>query len=100
MQKLYEAENMLEAQLLSDYLAANHIQNMISGVYLQGAMGELPLDARPRILVADDGDMAIAQKRLAEFFATHDSPQPWYCAHCGEKQPSSFDICWHCGNAR
>ena len=100
MIKIYEAENTFDAQLISDYLQARGIKVMVSGMYLQGAMGELPVDARPAIHIYDERDKTLALKIIREILPEASDQGEWRCPKCGEVQPNSFDVCWACGEGR
>ena len=54
MQRVYEPENLLEAQMLVDMLAAEGIEAFIQGAHLVGAVGELPVCGLLALLVADE----------------------------------------------
>jgi len=50
---VYEAENIIDANLLKNALEAEDIQAFVSGQYLTGAAGELPALALVKVMVAD-----------------------------------------------
>jgi hypothetical protein len=43
MQRIYEPQDMQEAEMLVGMLASEGISSHVSGRYLQGGMGELPV---------------------------------------------------------
>jgi len=45
-----------------------------------------------------DADWARARRLLAAPPAG--AGAAWTCARCGEDNPGSFDLCWHCGAGR
>ncbi|WP_341707078.1 DUF2007 domain-containing protein [Halopseudomonas sp.] len=54
MQCIYHPADLAEATLLSAVLADHHIRCHISGGYLQGAIGDLPVHDLLGIWVADE----------------------------------------------
>jgi hypothetical protein len=103
MQRLYEARDRIEAQLLVDYLAAYGIRAIVLGDYLSGAAGELPALSFPAVWVVEDRDLNIAQRRLAEFLEHPDGPAArpdWVCPACRAEVEGGFEVCWRCGAPR
>ena len=103
MQRLYEARDRIEAQLLVDYLSGYHIPAVILGDYLSGAAGELPALIFPAVWVLEDRDLEVAQRRLGEFlerFEEGRTRSDWSCPRCGADVEGAFDVCWHCGRPR
>ncbi|AUB79826.1 DUF2007 domain-containing protein [Candidatus Thiodictyon syntrophicum] len=102
MQRLYQAANRIEAQLLLDLLARHRIDAAVFGDYLAGAAGELPADILPTLWLTDERDLARARQLLTDFL----NPPPaapaadWDCPACGEQVEGDFDLCWNCGRAR
>ena len=60
MKAVYEAENILDANLAKGLLAQAHIPAVIKGEYLQGGLGDLPACGLMTVLVNDE-DEALAQ---------------------------------------
>lgn len=54
MKIIYSPVNAVEARLLQDILQQEGITTYISGEYLQGGMGELPVMGLINLLVEDD----------------------------------------------
>lgn len=100
MQKLYEARDALQAQLLHDHLASHHIQSVVLGDYLSGAAGELPAINFPAVWLLEDRDLDRARQLLAEFLAAPPPGPDWRCPGCGAEVEGSFDLCWQCGLPR
>jgi hypothetical protein len=103
VQKLYEAADRVEAQLLIDHLAARRIRAVMLGDYLSGAAGDLPALMFPTVWLIDDDDLALASRCLAEFHArfTLDIDRPgWRCPSCGTELEGQFALCWRCGAPR
>lgn len=102
MQKLYEARDSLEAQLLKDRLRIRHIPAVVLGDGLIGGAGELPAMIFPTVWVVEDRDLDPARRVLAEFLAPPPSSDAdaWVCPNCGERVDPGFDLCWQCGTPR
>ena len=103
MQKLYEASDSLEAQLLKDRLQAQHIPAVVLGDGLLGGAGELPAMVFPTVWVVESRDLVPARRVLAEFLSARhadSADQAWRCPGCGERVDAEFDLCWQCGTAR
>ncbi len=71
MQRVYEPQDLLEAQLLIGMLASEGIEAHLTGRDLMGAIGELPVGGLLGLLV--DNPQA-AQAR--ELIATYNAAQP------------------------
>ncbi|MGD2019438.1 MAG: DUF2007 domain-containing protein [Thiohalocapsa sp.] len=102
MQRLYQAGNRIEAQLLSDFLERHLVDNTILGDYLSGAMGELPADIYPSVCIVHDEDLDRARELLQRFLddQRREPTRSWVCHGCGELVDGSFDLCWRCGDER
>nr|WP_207143687.1 DUF2007 domain-containing protein [Thiococcus pfennigii] len=102
VQRLYEARDRIEAQLLVDLLGRHRIGAAIFGDYLAGAAGELPAGIWPTVWVLDEADLGRARALLAQFLAAADRPPgpDWVCPGCGERLEDSFELCWRCGRPR
>ena len=83
MRVVYEAENIIDANLLKNALAAEGIDAFVSGQYLIGAAGELPALALVKVMVADidwPRARAIAEAldaELAEHRAAPETDDGW-----------------------
>ncbi len=103
MQKLYEAADRIEAQILKDHLLAEGVEAVILGDYLSGGMGELPANIYPEVWVLDAKDMVKAQQLLGDFTNHHleeAENSDWCCINCGEMVDKGFDVCWKCATPR
>ena len=102
MQHVYQAANLLDAQLVQDALQDGGIEATINGAYLSGAIGELPADATPSVWVINAGDAARARTIISELLDDDASGAggEWNCSDCGERSSASFQFCWKCGAAR
>ncbi|MGD2082152.1 MAG: DUF2007 domain-containing protein [Chromatiales bacterium] len=103
MQRLYEARDRIEAQLLVDHLGAYGIRAVILGDYLSGAAGELSALVFPAVWLVEDRDLGVARRRLEEFLERLErapARADWVCPACGTELEGAFDVCWHCGRPR
>lgn len=98
MRDVYEADSLHQAQLLVDRLREVGIKTVIRNEFLQGALGELPLTARPVVTIVNDADFARASDETRQFEAAYQGPTgpDQHCAHCGEQSPGNFQVCWRC----
>ena len=101
MPPIYTAADPLEAELLRAYLAAHGIVTDILGGGLWSARGELQVDAYPRLLLRDDADEVAARTLLQRYEQRGRTAggADWRC-DCGERSPTSFEVCWSCGRER
>ena len=103
MYRLYESQDVIEAQLLVDYLASSHILATLLGHYQTGAAGELSAQNFPGVWLFEARDRARAEALLQEFLQHREkSPggEAWQCPQCGTTLEASFDLCWQCGTGR
>lgn len=102
MHKIYEAANLIDAELVAQMLRMHGIQVVTEGWYRQGALGELPVNATPTLWVAD-AEVERARSLLEQHWqwcAAQAAQKDWVCVHCGESVPASMASCWACGEAR
>ncbi len=66
MQPIYTAKDILEAHILKGYLEQRGISVYVSGFYLQGGIGELPVSGTVQLWVADE-DVTAAHAALEEY---------------------------------
>lgn len=72
MQKIYDADNIIDAYLVKGLLEQQSIRCFVNGEYLQGAMGELPVSGLVTIWVCEDevdNAQDVLNKELADFKA-------------------------------
>ena len=68
MQRVYEPQDLLEAELLLGMLASEGVEAHLAGRHLLGAMGELPALGLLGLLVEDD-DAERARRLIAAYNA-------------------------------
>ncbi len=83
MKIVYEAENIIDANLVKNALEHDGITSFVSGQYLTGAAGELPPMALVKVMVAEidwPRARAIAEQidsQLAEHRALPEAGDDW-----------------------
>jgi hypothetical protein len=98
MQKLYEAADRFEAQMLKDYLAEQNIPTVILGDFLSGGAGELPVNIFPALWLIKDEQRIRADWLLKAFMKKENEQKvaAWRCPSCGETVEAGFEVCWNC----
>lgn len=95
-QRVYEAANMFEAALVQGLLQRSAILVRLSGEYLAGAVGELPLTDVGVQLWVPQQHFSDAQRIITQYLQQlQTEPAQWQCG-CGEVNYQSFDMCWAC----
>ncbi|HSC78898.1 MAG TPA: DUF2007 domain-containing protein [Chitinolyticbacter sp.] len=77
MQRVFQAENTIEAHLVKHWLQASRIPCELRGEYLTGAMGELPVTGLVALWVEDE-DVNAARRVIAEWRAAEPLPDEGY----------------------
>ena len=98
MQRVYEAANLQEAQLVLHLLNEAGIEARVLNANAQGGLGEIPFtQAYPEIWVMRDGDA----RRAGAVVEAYEQRPPVHgtrrCPACGEENPANFETCWRCG---
>nr|WP_285817819.1 DUF2007 domain-containing protein [Echinimonas agarilytica] len=96
MEFLSHADNTLQAYLLKGWFEQQGIAVQIRGEVLGGAVGELPTEVLQPQLWTDIEHLDKAQI-LLKSWQSEPSSSLWFCRHCSEENPTSFDTCWSCG---
>lgn len=73
MQRIYEPQDLLEAELLQGMLASEGIVAHLTGQHLMGGIGELPVCGLLGLLV-DDPQAERAQRLIAAYNAAQPLP--------------------------
>ncbi len=66
MQRIYQAENIIEAHLIKGLLEQFGIPAYVNGYYLQGGVGDLPPDSLISVSV-EEHDVAAAQAVVEDY---------------------------------
>ena len=90
MRVIYEAENLLDGHLVKGLLEQRGIPAFVSGQYLTGALGELPVAGIVTVYVAED-DEAAANDVIAELEADRRAFDAAQAAGEPEAEPGFFD---------
>jgi hypothetical protein len=95
-QRVYQAANSIDAGLVRGLLQQAAIVVTVSGEYLAGAAGELPLNDVGVQLWVPQQQFIVAQRIIAQYLQQlQHEPAQWQC-RCGELNYQTFDICWSC----
>ena len=98
MKRFFVARNRTDAYLLRDRLAHSGIATHVFNEHAQSIVGDVPPDvAQPQLWLDDDDDLARAEAVLREYNVERSRTGTRHCAHCGEDNPATFDLCWKCG---
>ena len=73
MIKVYDAGNITEAHIVRGMLQAHGIEAHVGGHYLQGGIGELPVQGFARVLVA--GQQVEAARELIATYERGNAPR-------------------------
>jgi hypothetical protein len=95
---VYQAKDLIEAELLLQRLRDRGIPGAIQNALLQGMLGELPLSLRPTVCVLEERDQSAGSLCVREMEAALRAPElpELSCGSCGETSPGNFEECWKC----
>ena len=104
MIRVYTAENLTDAYLVSNLIRENGIDNHVFNEYANGAVGELPFTHTwlpfthtwPEVWIENDSDEQRALAIIASRQQITDSLAERECPSCGQLSPANFEICWRC----
>jgi len=104
MKQVYKAADLIEAQLLKDFISDHKIEVIIKGDLLTGAVGEIPADITPSVWVLNVDDYDAARELVTVFESNNKdaalTQSVWKCLECDELIEPQFSQCWKCGAAR
>ena len=102
MIRLTRAPDLMLGQHWVNLLEQAGIACRLSGVYLQGGAGEIPVDqCGPDIWIENERDRDAAMRVIDGKSDASPGMQPhWHCDACGEWLEPQFSECWQCGAAR
>ena len=97
MLRIYEAENIIDAQLALDELRAGGLDALIKGQHLIGGAGELPLSGVVSVWITVAQHEQRARDIIKEYEAGKKHEQPARkCTGCSEIIEGNFGRCWNC----
>ncbi len=100
MIRLYQAQDLPQAQLVIDMLARHGIAAKIYNGNAAAAVGDIPFThAYPEIWLVEESDFKRSRQLIAEF-EKPPSDELWCCEHCNEASPVTFETCWNCRRER
>lgn len=102
MIRLTRAPNLLIGQHWFNLLEQAGICCRLTGVYLQGGAGEIPVDqCGPDIWIMNEHDRKAAMQIIdGHTSRTGSDHAHWRCETCGEWLEPQFSTCWHCSADR
>ncbi|OWT69082.1 MULTISPECIES: DUF2007 domain-containing protein [unclassified Achromobacter] len=101
MIRLRRAPNLLIAQHWVNLLEQARISCELHNQYMQGAMGDIPVDqCGPEVWLEREADLPAAQRLIDGGAPTPGAPlQRWRCGACNEWLEPQFTTCWNCGSS-
>jgi putative signal transducing protein len=100
VKKLYRAANLPDAHILRGLLAQAGIAAHVFNENAQGGLGQLPFtEAWPEVWISEDRDLTRAQEIVQAFERVAEVSGSVRCPGCTEENPSSFQLCWSCGQS-
>lgn len=102
MIKLYQCDDLIEAQNVFDYLEYNNIEVKIFNAYANGALGEIPFtQTNPEIWLLNNDDYEKARLLIQAYkneirIRQNQADITVFCPQCKTANPASFDTCWSC----
>ena len=98
MKRVHTASDLPMAHLLAQLLEHAGIKTFVFNENAVGGLGELaPDSAQPQVWVAENAQADRARTVIAAHLADNTHNTSVDRAHCGETNPRSFELCWHCG---
>src|SRR5215471_10102098 len=98
MQRIFIAQQRVEAYLLVDRLAHAGIRAHVFNVHASSIVGDVPPEvANPQVWLDDDADRARAEAVIREYQAERNREGSIVCGKCTEENPATFELCWKCG---
>lgn len=97
MLRIYEAENIIDAQLALDELRAGGLDALIKGQHLVGGIGELPLTGVISVWITVAQHEQRARDIIKEYEVGKKTERPSIqCSGCSEIIDGNFGRCWNC----
>lgn len=101
MQRVFQTDNLVDAQIIHDELQAHGLDATINGSYLIGGIGELAANNPLSVWVVEDRDYDLAREVIQKIeHNRNNNGQTWGCKKCSEQLTESYELCWNCGSTR
>ncbi len=99
MIRIHASDDRFLIAQLSDLLKDNGIPILVKNEFLQGAVGEIPVnECWPELWITDEGMAGRARRLVQDYLDVLEQPvRGWVCRHCGESIEGQFGCCWRCG---
>ncbi|NNE64741.1 MAG: DUF2007 domain-containing protein [Gammaproteobacteria bacterium] len=99
MKKLYTHENRIIIFNLRNVLEDKGIETIIMNEFASGGAGDLAtFDTWPELWIDDDQQFEQAEAIVKNILQNRED-EYWFCRGCREKNDSSFEYCWNCGQS-
>lgn len=96
MKRIYQANDLIQAQLVVNLLEQLMIPACVENVHQSGGLGELAVNY-PEVWLQRTQDVARAQAAILRFENDKKKSQiQCRCIKCNELNPANFDFCWAC----
>jgi putative signal transducing protein len=100
LKKLYSAASLPDAHLIRNLLDQAGIEAHVFNENAQGGVGQLPvMDAYPQVWIVNERDLERARQIVETFERMPSIRSNLRCARCSEDNPSTFQLCWKCGES-
>ena len=97
MIRVYIAESLADAHLVSNLIRSCGIESHIFNEFADGAVGELPFTHTwPEVWIENDEDETRALEIIANRSTSVSSSEDVVCTVCEQDNPANFEICWNC----
>jgi hypothetical protein len=102
MRKVYYTLDLTEAVLLKDHFLHSSVAASVKN---KGAVRIPYTGIASEVWVGDDADDNAVKELIHAFLkqradAAGVSKSAWTCHDCREENPSNFEVCWNCSEAR
>lgn len=100
MKKVFTHENRLIAFHIKNLLQGQGIDCLVKNEFASGGVGDLsPFETWPEIWV-EDKHSSRAEQIVNQHALSDTDELEWTCTDCGEKNESTFKICWNCNRSK
>lgn len=98
MIRVYSAGNVVDARLVCDMLIGAGLDATVTGGYLSGAAGELPVDTLISVWLTEPRHEWRARELIVAFEQDRrQAVTDTRCLHCDAETTTAFTLCWQCG---